>query len=410
MSKHFAVINLDYECMNSKTPITILNDLPAEIESERNAITNLIMTTYEHTDILSNIPTCQCGNIKSGFNLGKLCGECGTRVERPVENPIAANVWLRAPESVHGFINPIVWIILTKTLSSQGYNIMEWIINPSSNPPPNTSKVTLKKIDIFISNGWKRGLNNFIENFDLFLSILPMLDIKKREYELIDWLQQNRHSIFVKHIPFPTKSLLVVENNSMGSFAELPITGAIDAARTLVSISRDIGIYPQHYIEKRCASIIKNLSNYLWNTIKNSMNKKRGWIRGQLFRSRSHFCMRGVITTIAKPHHYEDVYIPWAQGLELLKIHIVSKLLKRGWNFTEAFSLVEANGNIYVPLLDEIMRELIDESPNKRIPISLQRNPTLTRASAQNLGIAGVKTDLLDQTISWAPICFSGPN
>ena len=409
MSKYFRVVDYNKRFNETKVPVIILNDLPAEVENERNAINKLIMTTYDNTDILSCIPTCQCGHLVMGYNLGRICPKCLTAVERPVENTIESNIWFRAPNGIDGFINPSAWNLLTKYFSGKGYNIIEWLVNPSSKIPPNVSKITLKKIEIFESQQWPRGLNNFIRNFDKFIQIIPLLKIKK-DVELIEWLQNNKELLFPKYLPLPIKTLLVLENNNLGSYADLSIIGAIDAARTLVSITREEKIYPVSFIEKRVVSIIKNISGYIRDTLKEQWNGKRGMLRGQLFRSRSPFCMRGVITSISDPHYYEEVHIPWAQGLELFKFHILSKLVRRGWNITEAFSLIEANGKVYVPLLDEIMKELINETERKGIPIILQRNPSLTRASAQNLLITKVKTDIEDQTQSFSVLCLKGSN
>lgn len=409
MAKRFALLDLDATMLDSKTKITILNDMPAETEDDRKAIDNLILTTYDNTDILSTIPTCQCGETTMGYNLGKVCSICNTPVDRPVETPISANVWMRVPKKVDGYIAPVTWIMLTKALSTSGYNLMEWITNPLSRPPTNVSRAVLKKIQILESYKWKRGMNSFIRNFDYFLEILPALKISN-EKEIITWLNANRVNLFPKHLPMPTKALLVLENTAVGSFADLPITGAVDAARTLVSVTKSNNNYTQAYIERKVVSIIKNLSNYLWDTINHSFNRKRGWIRGQLFRSRSHFCMRGVITSLSDPHRYDELHIPWAQGLEMLKFHLISKLIRRNFNITEAFNIVEANGKVYVPLLDELMCELIEECDDIGIPCLFQRNPTLTRTSAQQLFISKVKTNVEDSTINFSVLCTKGPN
>ncbi len=371
------------------------------------------MTTYQNTDILSSIPTCQCGFTHGGHRLYKMCKKCSTMVERPAENIIAANIWLRVPDKVDGFIHPTAWIILTNLFSSTGYNIVEWLVNPFSKPPSNVSKVTLKKIEVFEANGWQRGLNNFIRNFDQFLAIIPQLKIRDSE-KVIRWLITNRESLFPKHYPLPSKALLVLENTAVGSFADTPIIAAIDAARSISTIFKEGEIYPTTYIERRVVGVIKNLTSYLWDTIKLHLNKKRGWIRGQLFRSRGHFCMRGVITSISGAHHYEEVHIPWAQGLELFKVHLISKLLHRGYKFIDAFNLIEASGRVYIPLLAELFRELIAETSaglgSIGIPCTLQRNPTLVRAASQCLFITWVKDDINDQTISFSPLCTKGPN
>lgn len=375
MSKRFEVTDMDAIFHSINNPL-IINDLPSETEGEREIINNIILTTYDKMDVLSTCPSCVCGKLINGYNLGKTCEACNTVVIRPVEDSIDLRVWLRVPDDIKGFILPVVWIQLSRLLTPSGYNLMEWLTNSRSRLPAKLSPTTEKRINYLNSINWIRGLRYFQDNFDTFINLLPELKIPSAElYQ--EYLRSIRTLVFPKYLPMPTKALLVLEKTHVGNFADLSITTAIDAARTIVSISSETEKAKEHsveYLESKTVSVIKNLSSYYNDTIKENFCPKKGWLRGQIFSSRSHFCMRLVITSITKPHHYEDLHIPWAQGLVLFSIHLVNKLLKRGYNLKDAHALVENSGNIYVPLLAILMQELIDEAPDRGVSVIMQRN------------------------------------
>jgi hypothetical protein len=76
--------------------------------------------------------------------------------------------------------------------------------------------------------------------------------------------------------------------------------------------------------------------------------------------------MRAVISSMSDKHDHREVHIPWGQAIELLKVHLISKLIRRGYPFIKAFNLVEKSGNQYHPLIDELFKELIKESSIKK--------------------------------------------
>ena len=56
------------------TPI-IANDFDTSTKEGRDKLSRLLYTRYEG-DTLSVIPTCDCGNLHGGINLGKRCHIC----------------------------------------------------------------------------------------------------------------------------------------------------------------------------------------------------------------------------------------------------------------------------------------------------------------------------------------------
>lgn len=386
--------------------ILVINDLPSETEEDRKLINDIILTTYDATDVLSAIPQCVCGNLTMGFRLGKICELCHTSVERPTEGLVENRVWIKAPSQILGFIDPHIWNILEARLGK--YSILEWMTNPATSPPNKTSKSIMDKIYYLESIGWKRGLNNFIRNIDWFIEILPKLT-NKPCHDLQEKLRRCKGTMFPKYMPLPTRLLMVVDKTAVGTFTEAQISFAVDAARTISTLSRNTSL-TSSYVERKVVTVNRNLCNYYRETNKTSLKSKSGWLRGQIFSSRSNWCSRSVICSNHEPHMYDEILIPWNVGVEVYKFHLYGKLARMGVSLREVYALIETSGQRYSPILDKLLKELIDESPDKALNVIMQRNPTLRYNSAQRTRVVRVKTDVHDESFAWSPLVLRGPN
>lgn len=421
--KQLADEDLDLLFYSQGPRALVLNDLPYETEEEREHLNKLIFTTYEGNDPLPAIPTCMCGSSKGGAKLGVTCPKCRTKVERPVENDINFDVWVRCPEGVHGFIQPKAWIQLTTKLSPGKFNLLEWLVNPYLPVPQGTSQVTLTRMQILERAGFKRGLNFFIENIDRFIDLLPDLKIKDWE-ELQLQLKIAKPYLFPKHLPFPSKNILVLEKVNGGFFTELPMMKVVDAARTIATYANRDRNPSQPALERLAVSVVRNISWYAAETMKTAFRRKKGWFRGHTFSSRACFSARGVITSLHRPHYYETLEVPWEVATEILKYHLINKLTKHfSYTGEEAYAFVEANGRTYNPILDMllteienectgyhvILKEIRDRFETRGFPVQWQRNPTLPRNSSQHLRMRH-KKDTRDQTFSMSQQCVNGAN
>ena len=146
--KHLVIVDLEAMFHEVQGPI-VLNDLPSDTEEDRDKIRDIIMTTYEHTDIISTVPMCFCKHLKRGYNLGRECPKCNTVVQVPVESKIDLKVWFRVPDNVKGFMLPNIWVYLTHLISGRGYNILEWLTNSNSRLPAKISMASIAKIRYF---------------------------------------------------------------------------------------------------------------------------------------------------------------------------------------------------------------------------------------------------------------------
>jgi len=405
------LVNFDEEFFQkaTKQPI-IINDFLEATEAEKSTLNQLIYTKYA-TDLLSNLPSCECGDIVGEHNVGVTCTNCNTQVASPMDQTLEPLCWIRAPHGVKALINPVVWLMLAERFTKGNYEVIRWFCDTTYKPIVKFPPV----METVMELGFERGYNNFIEKFDEITSALFELKefrIKKGTRDTLrELLTLNRQCIFSTYLPLPNRALLVIEETNVGTYVDPIITDAIDAIRTMVSIDSELSHFNVRTKENRTVKTISQLANFYNGLYKSTLSKKEGIFRKHVFGTRSHWSFRAVISSLTDKHRYDEIHIPWGVAVSVLRIHLVNKLYKHGYTPNEAIALLNAHANEYHPLLDQLFKELIAEAPDsKGIPCVLQRNPSLQRASAQALYITQVKTDPKNPTISLSIIICVGYN
>lgn len=409
---YLRLIDLDKLFNSLPTPPIIVNDFDLTSIKEKEKLNMMLYTRYEG-DTLDTLPSCDCGYIKGQYNVGVKCQRCMTEVEVVTERSLHSVLWIAAPEGVKALINPEAYILLRDKLDYEGGNILDWICNGSYKFKNDSRDFSTK----YHNAGFRRGLNFFIDNFENIIDFLFKLKMVKKcntktdKEALREFLFENKKCIFPKYLPVPSKLGFITEDTPLGTFADTNMALAIDAIRTITSIKTGIDGSTQIVRENRAAKAIKLLSDYYYRFYSDSLSGKGGWFRKHIFGSRLHFSFRAVISSISDHHHYEDLYLPWSLSVALFKTHLTNKLMNK-YKLTpnECIDFLYSHTNKYNKVLDDLFKELIDESPGKYIPIILQRNPTLVRLSAQRLKVRKIKTDPNDNTISMSVHDLKGPN
>lgn len=409
---YLKIVDLDSVFNDLSEPPIIVNDFDLNSIEEKERLNAMLYTRYEG-DTLETLPSCDCGHIKGQYNIGVKCGRCLTEVEVVTERSLHSVLWIAAPEGVTSLVNPEAFIILSDKLGYEGGNLLEWITNTSYKLKTDKKRYCEK----YINAGFKRGLNYFIANFDEIIEFLFKIKAfnktngKTDKDSLRQFLSENKHVLFPKYLPVPSKLGFITENTPMGVFADTNMALAIDAIRTITSIKAGLGGTTQIVRENRAAKAIKLLSDYYYSFYKSSLAGKQGWYRKHIFGSRVHFSFRAVISSISNNHSYEELHLPWGLSIALFKAHLTNKLMRK-FRMTpnECIQFLYSNINKHDKVLEELFQELIDESPEKSIPVILQRNPTLVRLSAQYLKVTKIKNDPYDTTISMSVMDLKGPN
>lgn len=396
---------------STQNPI-IVNDQPNTTRAERQRFSEVVRTSYKD-DTLSSIPSCDCGETKGRYRVGQICPipTCGTVVVAATERTIESKVWIRSPVGVAPLINPVVWQMLDDFFTFRGFCIVRHLTNMDQ------GRIVARHTPIvaqLAELGIERGYNNFVMNFDAIVKKLIAAKLHRPSQEdkedFIKFLQENRNLLFTRYLPIPSKLAFITEDTAVGVYADPNMVPALNAVETIASIDETSYGTTQRTKESRTAKTIMQLASFYLTYIKISIGQKEGWFRKHVFGTRINFSGRAVISSISRPHHPKDMHIPWTFAVALFEIHIANKLLKRGYSIREIEQLIVDAGHRVDPLIRDIFRELMAESPGGTIPAILQRNPSLARSSAQQLNIALIKENLSDRTISFSTQCLAGPN
>ena len=400
----------DFESLR-QTPL-IINDMPEFTKSDRNAITNAIFRKFS-TDLLSNVPTCDCEKLSREYNYGVICPNCGTPVRDKLDEELETRTWIRAPNGVKAMMNPLVWTMLSQRFTWAGVNYIQYYADFYYK----LQKHQVLKHEAYLRGlNVPRGLNSFIENFDKIIVYLFKLQPFRmtrgknkigRDF-LQDFIRKNRDKIFPKHIPVPHRSLLVVEDSRDGGasvYMDDFTPRAIDAARCMAGIdtaTRAGEISTNvHLRETRAVRCISTYASFHYDICTKRMARKEGFFRKQTYASRGHFTFRAVVSSNTDPHHYRQIHIPWGVGVAVFALHLQNKLFRLGFTPNEAQEFLNTYALRYHPLLDYLFNELIQESGHPLgISATINRNPSLKRGSIQSVYIGSVKRPEMDNTVT----------
>lgn len=428
---YLEVIDFDelYRMMSDEA--LFVNDFDVRTKEGKEALNEKLHVRYDG-DTLDILPSCECGEVTGQYNVGVRCGVCRTKVASVTERPLESALWIRLPKGVNAFVHPAVWTVLSNafSLKQAGFNLIEWLTNPSCSPNRKARPI----VDKISSFNIKRGLNNFVENFDEIMDILlkvnPTNNSPAQRDELAEYIRINRDRIFCHFIPIPSRLTFIVEGTPMGDYADTSLRGAMDAIRTITSVECSVVSVSQRVREQRTAKTVQMLADYYSAFIKTNLATKKGWIRKQVLGSRLHFTFRAVITSLSDNHAYDELHLPWSMSVMAFRTHLITHMLRmrvtaqqaerynldpdlvgRGFTPGECVELLNSYTLRYHPLIDELFKRILAETPGgKGYPVLFSRNPTLQRGSVYMMRVTRIKPDPHDNTIAFSVLALAAPN
>lgn len=400
MGVYLGLVDFDQSFKMLRSDPVILNDLKFYSEKERELVIQKFLTKYT-ADAISTLPQCECGALQGEYLLGEFCKECQTVVVSDQESSIEPVFWLRSPAGVAPLVNPVIWSILRNNFVHKRINIIDYLTNTNIPEPTQFNGVIeeLKKLNV------QRGYNYFIENFESVINILANTkEFKKAKKKTLiyfnELLQSWSSSVFSQYIPVPHRDLLVIENVKGVSKVDEISKKAMEAFNLMAGIDKKLAHKSLMSRMNRTSLALSKISEYYYSYYGKILSPKEGIFRHHIYSSRSHFSFRAVITSLTAEHHYDELHIPWGVAIGVLKIHIMNKLKKMGYDYNKALGFVYQSVKKYDPLMDQILQEILHESPGGYIPCAFHRNPTLLMGSIQLLRITKIKNNLNDNTIA----------
>ncbi len=425
MAIYKTIINFDSLFKKTRVTPVIINDLPVVSEEDRK--NNNARIYHEYTDdVFNTTPSCSCGNLRKEYLKGVVCDKCHTPVESVLERDLEPQLWMRRPHRVAKFINPAVWNMLRDFLwvKEGNFDVMLYLTSTDYHPK------RLPSVAYQIAEaGIQRGYNNFVENFDSIINKLMNLprynkaDRKERREALTKVLNRYGGNIFSDHIPVINKNLMILENVSTDRYVDRTVPMAVDAYRLLLGIDtgaspyggdddgdRSAGFKKLRARENRVAKMLDMLCDFNLEYFKANVASKPGLARKHLCSTRANWSARSVITSLTKPHRYDEIHVPWGVGVGLMRLHLCNRLTRMGYRPNQIFGMLSAAVVKYDPLIDRLFKEFIAESPEKGLVTWICRNPSLARSSMQRMRITQFKTDPSDPTIGLPILSVTGFN
>lgn len=399
--------NFDELYYSLKSDKILINNYDIFNNETKELLDQLIIKNYSE-DNLSIIPSCQCGELKGAYYVTNVCPECNTTVTSSVDDNVSFLLWLKQPQEVERFISPIVLSILLNRykITKPNVPLIKYIMLPNYVIDKKQQKKNLhllEKLDFLLqANNIKRGYNSFIQNFFKIIEILDSEFVKEKPNEKLafyEFLMSYKDKIFSQYFPFPNKIMFAMDTNELGKFIDKSFLNPINVIRRVTGI--DLYTKPSHVKQAKVAKSLIDLSEFYVAYMKSTFFSKPGLIRQHISSSRLHFTGRAVVTSIAGPHEYDELHMPWSLSCSLLREHILNRLYVRGYSYKQAINFLIYHNRIYHPLLDEIFKEIIGCTENG-IKALFNRNPSLHRGSIQTVRITKIKTDTDDNTFSFS--------
>lgn len=402
--KRLSIPNLEKYRKSLGDKVIYVNDLPMETEEDRAALMDLILTHYKEDYIPPTRPS------ESPFMMEKL-----------------PSVWIKPPKGVEYYVVPRAWLIMTKGMTYKSVNVMRWLCDPNYKVNKEPQGPWLAVADL----NYPRSYNAFVKHFDEIMDTwfgyfnnLKKQALKDKWFQ--QWVRQYRDLIFVKALPIPNKMTFVRETNSTGDYGDISVmTHAIDAVNTVASLATVAGGLSVRKAESKTLRVLDSLGEFINNHISLNLSKKSGAYRKHYFGASMSFSSRAIITSaqntadmICPINRYNEdaglkfneITIPWGVGLELFRVHISTRLIRRGYTPIEIGEMYAKHTRYRSDLLAELMEEIISDHPLGKFPCIIQRNPSLERGSTQQVGIASVKDDPMDNSYSISNLIITAMN
>jgi hypothetical protein len=259
--------------------------------------------------------------------------------------------------------------------------VIDYLINTTYRSAGLRESGSIGKVKNIIEKvGIEKGLNNFVKNFDNIFAVLAGISEfrtgskRKSLVALQTLVATNRDCLFCNYIPLINKIMLITEKTDFKTYVDKLVAKAIDVKNIMASMDRDYLGKTVRSRENRTAKALSLLADYYEGLFADNISGKEGQFRKHISGSRSFFSFRTVITSITRPHVYDEIYVPWYVGLTTFRPHLLNKLLKMGYSHNNAIGMLAASINKHNEVLETLLNELIEECPYKGIPVTLNRN------------------------------------
>lgn len=362
---------------------------------------------YARSGELNFVAHCDCENLVGNQLIGIRCPKCGTEVRDDFgsDAELNHNTWLSIPQSIKGVLHPAAYLVLSAWFSGNKRvpNFIDIACDPTIEIPPKYHGIILEQ-----------GHNYFYNNFDNLMEQLLAAEKNPQKKRMLQtFLTNYRPVMFCTKLPVMSSVLHSITSADGGGegrqYADAGSQVILDAATDLATLESALGRSRPNAVSSVLQRVYKSYIGYVSEIAAIRLSKKKSLIRRHMLGTRLHLSFRTVII----PHkgRYNEIYLPWSLSVNLLKLHIINRLMhKHGMLLGEAILAHVVALVCYDERIHQIINELIEESKFPGLPCLINRNPSLRRGAVQLLYFTKVITDLSVKTMSISTMVLSDPN
>lgn len=390
--------------------------MASEFAGDKKLLDATIFTKYDD-DFFSNVPSCPCGNLKTGKVRGEICPICHQECLPQTERELKSTIWIDALKGVDWFFNPLAYSQISSILKVyKEFNILNWLMDPryKSQELGNPYEIAMEQL------GLPRGMVAFRENFEDIMETLatarPELTINgstgkhrlvnvRMVRQLRDFVEKYKDRMFTRQLPFPSSVAFILEEHNGRTRGDPRHVKLLNSLYSIVNANERIGNMGIREKESIMARVTISIAEHAQGYEHKEMFEKTGIFRKLVYGFRSHWTFRTVITSNHGVNKRSELHLPWGVSVMTYKLHIANKLLRKGRSPNQIFDLIYNNTHRYHHTLDAIFKELIAETPGGRgLPVLHTRYPSLKHGSTQLYYVPVIKTDPNDVSVSNSPL------
>lgn len=320
---------------------------------------------------------CNCGEIIGEYNEGLLCKLCNSIVSKK-ECQLLEQGWINLGN--YKIINPLYYAFLKRYF---GEAKLKKYLSPQYVKIDKDGNEFISEEDIpknennpdLISIGIDTLAKNFVEILDLFKDTNKNVNL-----EVYEFLKQNKDNIFTSKIPVFSHRLrpaTVVGQQIMFDKSNTIYVQILKIAKILNALSLDAFPLNVDKLLYKLQELYNSLYDYIITTLADS---ETGHIRNEKLSNRFNFSARCVIVPLHHNTKIDEVHIPYVVGCELLKLHIIRKLVEnKGMTYNEANMRWRKGILAFDREIYDIILEI--EEDEGGIHVLINRNPTINIGS-----------------------------
>lgn len=328
-----------------------------------------------------------------------------TEGSNPVEQPVEIDYWIRTPDGVDWFMNPIIKLMLDRKTTFRDkttkttISLLSYFCDPNYRLP--VGYVPEKRFKKLLDAGIPRGINEFEKRFDEFMEIWFGIKNRRGGYRtyqepIYDLVLKYRDCVFVKHLPMYSRHVFAIEaNDSYESMDKSVITFALDAVQTLTSLGMEIKPLTAKAMQSKSWKVNTLMANSVGSFLEKVFLKKEGMLRKSICGTPASFNTRCVIASEQRSNrHYQHLTIPWSVAMVVFGIEIGGILIREyGYTVTDVFNMRSEYARKFDPTLNDMFKDFLAAHDGGAKPAVFHRPPTMERGSHQYMPIDGVNDD-----------------